>query len=95
VGSSFRPSSRRPVLLASAPVVSERRVNVKTTIGSAPLAQEDAAALFAVVQDRIIELCNRTGRSCVVRRPTADELASVQTERELEALALTYTRPIA
>jgi hypothetical protein len=68
---------------------------VKITNGSTSLAQEDVPALFAVVQDRIIKRYNHSGHTCVVRRPTADELASIQTERELEALALSYTRPIA
>jgi hypothetical protein len=67
---------------------------VPVTTNSAPLAQEDVRALFAIVQAQVIELHNQNGRGCIVRTPTADELADVQTARELEALVRCFTRPL-
>jgi hypothetical protein len=64
------------------------------TTGSEPLSQAEVSALFVVLQDRFVALHNSAGRSCVVRKPSSAALAEVTTKRQLEALALSLTRPL-
>jgi hypothetical protein len=67
---------------------------VMTTTGSRRLAQAEIPALFAAMQAYIVGKFNSAGQSCLVRQPTSAQLAHVETERQLEALALAYTRPL-
>jgi hypothetical protein len=67
---------------------------VLRTTGSECVAQAEVPTLFAAMQDRFVALHNSTGRSCVVRKPTAEQLAEVTTKRQLEVLALMCTRPL-
>ena len=67
---------------------------MKITIGSTPLAQAKVPTLFAAMQACIVKMHNSAGRGCVVREPTAAELADIKTARQLEALVLVCTRPL-
>jgi hypothetical protein len=64
------------------------------TTGSKRLAQAEIPTLFAAMQAYIVGLHNTAGRGCLVREPAPAELARVETARQLEALALAYTRPL-
>jgi hypothetical protein len=66
---------------------------MKTT-GSLTLAQAEIPVRFAALQAQIIERANRAGYGVVARAPAPAQLAGVQTERQLEALVLTCTRPL-
>jgi hypothetical protein len=67
---------------------------MNTTIGSVHLAQEEILVRFAAMQAQIVDAYNGAGRGCLVREPTPTQLAGIKTQRQLEALVLTCTRPL-
>jgi hypothetical protein len=67
---------------------------MKITTGSVPLAQVEIPAQFAAMQASFVSLHNSAGRSCLVRKPTPAQLASIKFSHQLEALVLACTRPL-
>jgi hypothetical protein len=62
--------------------------------GFRPIGKDQLPARFAAEQDRLVRQFNLAGRNVSIRRPTAAQLNAIVTQRGLEALARSLTRPV-